>query len=367
MSQVGTPIKELAAGAWCDCLVTGAVQDFAPVLPDDEYLHPVAADAHFTTVETNLYGFNIPEADINCNIYVLWHPVLRTMSVHIWVLRGKRIVPHQLAADYFVEHLFLPAVENNADWSVTAGSSVFRIKIVRPLEEILIQVRDDSGNFALDLTCIAALPPVGRPGGHHFTQLLKTRGTLTLDGAHYAIDGHYMRDRSWGYNRPELAERTPPYRWMTGWFEGGSSFVIAWFDTGLLDDPEFGPHWNSVVDGPDASGANKWESGGPTPSLNLRSGWITTDGRIVPVTSLRFRTLTGGSSRFIVKAVEIEITDADGRVHLITGETQSMIPKLYWGNLSTNMHAMKLRMGEREGAGDLMDTYSGHHIARYGL
>ena len=363
----GIPIAELADGQWRDCLVTGTAQDFAPVLPEDDYLHRISPAAHFTAVETNLYGFNIPEADINANIYVLWHPALRTMSVHIWVLRGKRILPHQLAADYFVEYLYLPAIENNADWSVAAGSSNFRIRIVRPLEEILIQFSDDARNFALDLTCTAALPPVGRPGGHHFTQLLQTRGELTLGGVHYAINSHYMRDRSWGYNRPEQAERTPPYRWMTAWFDDGSSFVIAWLDTALLDDPEFGPHCNSLVEGPDSTGANKWESGGPTPSLNLRSGWIANEGRIVPVTSLRFRTLTGGASRFIVKAVELEITDAEGRVHLISGETQSMIPKMYWGNLTTNMHAMKLRMGDYTGNGDLMDSYSTYHLAKYGL
>jgi hypothetical protein len=364
---VGIAIADLKDGAWCDCLVAGTAQDFAPVLPEDDDLHPVSADAPFTTVETNLYGFNIPEADINCNIYVLWHPVLRTMWVQCWVLKGKRILPHQLAADYFVEHHYLPAVENGADWSLRMGSTQVSIKVVKALEEIHIQIADAPRNFALDLRCTAALPPVGRPGGHHFTQLLKTEGALTLDGAHHAIDGHYMRDRSWGYPRPEQAERAPPYRWMTGWFEGGCAFVIAWLETGLLEDPEFGPHWNAVVQGPDASGANKWESGGPTPSLNLRSGWIASDGRIIPVTSLRFRTLTGGNSRFIVKAVEIEITDAEGRVHRVTGETQSMIPKMYWGNLITYMHAMKLRMGEREGAGDLMDSYSGYHIAKYGL
>ncbi|RON37858.1 hypothetical protein [Pseudomonas brassicacearum] len=142
-------------------------------------------------------------------------------------------------------------------------------------------------------------------------------------------------------DRPEQAELTPPYRWMTAWFDDGSSFVIAWLDTALLDDPEFGPHWNSFVEGPDSSGANKWESGGPTPSLNLRSGWIANAGRILPVTSLRFRTLTGGESRFIAKAVELEITDAEWRIHRISGETQSMIPKMYWGNLTTNMHAMR--------------------------
>lgn len=319
--MVGTLVQDLKDGQWRDCLVTGAVQPFAPVLPEDDYLHPAPPDAHFTLIETNLYGFNIPEADINCNIYALWHPVLKVMWVQCWVLKGARVLPHQLAADYFIEHHYLPAVADNADWLVQMGSATLGITMVRPLEEMRIRITDQPRGFDLDLTCTAALPPVGRPGGHHFTQLLKTKGSLLLDGQKFAIDGHYMRDRSWGYNRPEQAERAPPYRWMTGWFGDDSAFVIAWLDTGLLDGAEFGPDWNALVEGPDASGANKWESGGPTPSLNLRSGWIAIEGRVVPVTQLRFRTLTGGDSRLLVKAVEIELTDAEGRVHRVRGET----------------------------------------------
>jgi hypothetical protein len=359
--MAGIAIADLADGTWRECEVTGEAQPFAPVLPEDDYLHPVVQAAHFTAIETNLYGFNIPEADINCNIYALWHPVLGTMWVQCWVTKGRRIQPHQLCADYFIEHHYLPAVADTSDWAVTLGSATLRITMVRPLEQMHIQIADAARGFALDLSCAAALPPVGRPGGHHFTQLLKTTGDLTLAGE------HYMRDRSWGYNRPEEAERAPPYRWMTGWFGDDCAFVIAWLDTGLLDEPEFGPQWNSRVAGPDAGGANKWESGGPTPSLNLRSGWIAKDGRVLPVTHLRFRTLTGGTSRFVVKAVEIELTDAEGGIHRIDGETQAMIPKMYWGNMITYMHMMRLRMGERTGGGDLMDTYSAWHIGRYGL
>ncbi len=365
MAELST--STLGDGVWRECFVTGDVLAFAPVLPEDDYLHPAPPNAHFTLVETNLYGFNIPEADINCNIYALWHPVLKTMWVQCWVVKGNRILPHQLAADYFIEHHYLPATDDNADWSVEMGSATLRVTMLRPLEAMHICIDDEKRAFSLDLHCAAALPPVGRPGGHHFTQLLKTSGALVLDGDKFNIDGHYLRDRSWGYNRPEEAERTPPYRWMTGWFGDGCAFVIAWLDTGLLDDPEFGPNWNTQIDGSEASGANKWESGGPTPSLNLRSGWIAIEGRIVGITQLRFRTLTGGDSRFLAKAVEIDITDAEGRVHQVSGETRSMIPKMYWGNLITYMHSMKLRMGTREGQGDLMDTYSTYHIGKYGL
>ncbi|GLR65488.1 hypothetical protein GCM10010909_01660 [Acidocella aquatica] len=357
----------LRDGAWKESSYRGEAVDFSAVAAGDDYLHLPAPDAHFTAIETNLYGFNIPEADIHCNIYVLWHHALNTMSVHIFVYRGARILAHQLEADYFLEHLYLPAVRDNADWTVQMGGCRVRMKVVRPLEEVHMWFDDPARGFALDLNCTGAMPPVGRPGGKHFTQLMKTSGQVTLDGEAYVINGFYMRDRSWGYNRPEQAERTPPYRWMTGWFGDDCGFVVAWLDTGMLEGREFGPHWNEVVAGPEASGANKWESGGKTPSLNLRSGWIARAGRPVPVVRMDVRTLFAEGSRLLVKGIELEIEDAQGSVHRITGTTRSMIPKMYWQNLLVYMHFMSLEYDGRRGDGDLMDSYATHHIRSFGL
>jgi hypothetical protein len=247
------------------------------------------------------------------------------------------------------------------------GSCAVHMQIVKPLDEMRIEIDDPQRDFSLHLQYRAAMPPVGRPGGHHFTQLMKTSGALTLDGRQYAIDGFYMRDRSWGYQRPEQPERTPPYRWITGWFGSDCSFVLAWIDTGLLDAEEFGPHWNQLVGGKDGAGGNKWESGGPTPSLNLRSGWFAVNGKPRPVVRLDVHTLLADDSRLLVKGIELEIEDAAGDIHHISGETTSMIPKMYWQTMLTYMHAMKLRCGDRSGNGDLMDTYSTYHIRKFGI
>ena len=181
---------------WKQSSYVGNTVDFAPILPEDDYFHPVAADANYTVVETELFGFNIPAEDIQCNIYMLWHPVLKTMSVHIFVYRGARILRHHLDSDYFVEQLYLPTVEDFSNFSVQMGSCAVRFKVVKPLDEILIEFDDPQRNFNLHLKYNAALPPVGRPGGKHFTQLMKTSGNVTLDGSRYIIDGLYMRDRS---------------------------------------------------------------------------------------------------------------------------------------------------------------------------
>ena len=352
---------------WKQSSYAGAAVDFSTILPQDDYLHPVASDAHFTSVETYLCGFNIPHEDINCNIYLLWHPVLRTMSMHCFVYRGARMLPHQLAADYFVDQQFLPMGDDDREFSLAMGACAVHIKIGQPLDAMSIEIDDPQRDFALSLNYSAAMPPVGRPGGHHFTQLMKTSGALTLDGRNYTIDGFYMRDRSWGYQRPEQPERTPPYRWITGWFGADSGFVLAWIDTGLLDAEEFGPNWHRLVGGKDGAGENKWESGGATPSLNLRSGWFAVNGKPRPVVRLEVRTLQADESKLLVKGIELEIEDAEGEVHHVTGETTSMIPKMYWQTMLTYMHAMKLRCGDRSGNGDLMDTYSTYHIRRYGL
>ena len=352
---------------WRQSRYLGTAVDFAPVLPEDDYLHPVAADAHYSTVETYLCGFNIPAQEINCNIYILWHHALKTVSMHVFVYRGKTILPHQLAADYFVDQQFMPVGGGDREFEFVMGSCTARMKIVSPLDEMQIDIDDPLKKFALRLNYRAAMPPVGRPGGHHFTQLMKTSGSLKLDGRDYGIDGFYMRDRSWGYQRPEQPERTPPYRWMTGWFDTDKAFVVAWIDTGMLDGDEFGPNWNRVIAGDDATGKNKWESGGPTPSLNLRSGWFAVNGTPRPVVRMDVRTLFADNSRLLVKGIELEIEDADGGVHHVSGETQSMMPKMYWQTMLTYMHCMNLRCGDRSGNGDLMDTYSTYHIRRFGL
>lgn len=352
---------------WKASRYQGAAVPFAPITPADEYLHSATAEPHFTDIETNLYGFNIPEADIQSNIYVLWHPLLRTMSIQVFVYRGRRTLPHQLAADYYQEHQYLPAVTDNADWRVQMGSCSVHMQILQPLDQILIEIEDPKRRFALRLRYDAAMPPVGRPGGKHFTQLMKTSGELTLNGEHYRIDGYYVRDRSWGYRRPEEAECTPPYRWMTGWFGADCGFVVAWMDTGLLESPEFGPDWNRLVAGPEASGANKWESGGKTPSLNLRSGWFAVEGTARPIIRMQVRTLCAEPSQLQVKAIELELEDDRGEIHGIRGNVLSLIPKLYWQNLLVYMHCVQLTYSERSGHGDLMDTYSNYHISRFGI
>jgi hypothetical protein len=82
---------------------------------------------------------------------------------------------------------------------------------------------------------------------------------------------------------------------------------------------------------------------------------------------LDVRTRFAQGSRLLVEAIELQIEDDRGGVHRVSAQTTSMIPKMYWQNLLTYMHAVSLSYDGRSGHGDLMDTYSTHHIRAVGL
>ena len=63
---------------------------FAPVRPEDEFLHPVPPGAGYAHTETSYWGFCVPERRLMAEIYIWFHPVLGTMSAGILIFTGKR-------------------------------------------------------------------------------------------------------------------------------------------------------------------------------------------------------------------------------------------------------------------------------------
>lgn len=337
---------------------TGAAVPFAPVLAEDDLLHPCEGEAPFTRIETYLLGFNITEQAINCNIYMLWHPVLGCMSAHIFVTQGAVTYRHQLEAPYFNEHLYLPAASGPGLFELRLGSCNARIAIEEPLRRIAMHFADAERDFRLDLVSEAALPPVGRPGGKHFTQLMRNRGSLRLSGQDFAIDGFYMRDRSWGYERPEGAEAAPPYRWITGWNAAGDGMVIAWLDTEMMGDAY--ADWRGETQG--ARAANKWEHGGVTPGVTLRSGWISKGGAVRAVRSAHIACERDPSDPRLTRSLVLQVTDELGDTHAIRGSVRQSYPKMYWQTMLTWMHMVEFDWDGVPGHGDLMDTFSHWHF-----
>lgn len=336
----------------------GAIVPFAPIGPGDDLLHLAEPTAPYTRIETYLLGFNIPEHAINCNIYLLWHPMLGCMSAHIFVTHGALTYRHQLEASYFNEHQYMPAAEGPGVFALQLGACEARIAVEEPLRKLAIRFVDRERDFLVDFMSEAALPPVGRPGGKHFTQLMRNRGVLRLSGEEFVIDGFYMRDRSWGYERPEGAEAAPPYRWITGWNAKGDGMVIAWLDTEMMGD-DFA-HWRAETRGERA--ANKWEHGGATPGVTLRSGWISSWGQVRAVRAVRVECEGDAADRRLTSSIMLRVTDETGEVHTISGHVRQSYPKMYWQTMLTWMHMVEFDWDGVPGHGDLMDTFSHWHF-----
>ena len=63
---------------------------FGPVTPADEFLHAIAPDGGYASTETSYWGFCVPERNLMAEIYLWFHPALRTMSAGILLWRGMR-------------------------------------------------------------------------------------------------------------------------------------------------------------------------------------------------------------------------------------------------------------------------------------
>src|SRR6516165_8758128 len=62
---------------------------------------------------------------------------------------------------------------------------------------------------------------------------MHAEGELVLRGERVPVDGHVVRDRSWGELRPEAHNPGPAYNWVTTVVEDGT-FA---FNLGSIDDP----------------------------------------------------------------------------------------------------------------------------------
>ena len=189
------------------------------IAPEDEDFHPVAPDHNFTASETNYFGFSIPEHNINCEIYMWVHPRFAVAAGGVFIYQG--IKSQTLAAEYHNYFAYQPMPANGLDYELPVG---LKVKVEEPLKRVRISYADDEAQTAFEVTLTGIAPPVGRPGGGHFTQSCVTSGHLTLRGKSYAIDGTFSRDHSWTHERPEVRRRIPPLTWMVGVFGDDLAF-----------------------------------------------------------------------------------------------------------------------------------------------
>jgi hypothetical protein len=320
-----------------------ALSTFGTVTDKDEYLHGDGPDGDALT-ETWYWGFNIPEAKINCYAYCWVHPNLGVVSAGLFIYQG--IKAQHLAAELFDMPAFLSAgvVGDGADIQVPNG---LRMNVIDPLKHIHMTYHDPIRETEVDVHLTAVDEPVVRANGKHFEQVMSARGRLVLRGERHDVDSYHVRDRSWSELRPEDHNPAPPYNWVTGVFDDG-----AWaFNVGSLDDPAHNPHWLERY---------------PVPADKaFKDGWVRRDGRTIRLTHASKRVeREPGTLR--PTHISIEMHDAEGGVHHVTGQIIAGLPWGGWHNMNCHLGLVRWELDDRVGWGDSMDVQWNDYVWRYG-
>lgn len=282
--------------------------------PEDEFLHPPPASNSYRASESNYLGFNIPEHQINAELYVWFHPVLRVMSTSIYIYRGLK--GSTLECEYVKDFRYLPFPTHGIeDFSIEEAG--IRYKVLEPMKSMLIEHQDPKDDVSFTLRYDAIMPAAVRPGGFHFTQAVKTSGELNLRGKKYTINGFFSRDRSWGQERSEDGLRIPPLSWSVGVIDE----TFAFHSMGM-DSPELNPHW--------------LERYPLHPGHNLCWGYVYRDEQTFALTGLRQFT-NGEADGFLPRSIEMELTDAGGQKHEFYGVVTARYPWLSWPQMTAYM------------------------------
>lgn len=283
---------------------------FGKGVPADERFHkPWPADAPYELIETSYFGFSIPEADINAEIYHWTHPKFGLTSGGLFLMQG--IKDNQIEALYSNWLNYMPMPDDMTDCTYANG---IRVKMAEPFRRWEIGYDDADTDTHLRLTVTAIMPPAFRPVGGHFTQAMRTEGELILRGARYPIDGFHTRDRSWGDPRSERKMDPPPAGWHVAVFSEDLAFHDMSFESPELN-PAIGARYPGYEDG-----------------KNLLWGYVWKDGALRGVTSTRTRTEFGVRG-IGPTVVDLEITDETGEVHELHGEVTACLLFAFWPNL----------------------------------
>lgn len=305
-------------------------QGFAPAKPTDEFLHPVSSEADHTLSETSYFGFNVPEANIDCEIYHWFHPNLRVTSGGLMIFQGHKRLTTQ--ADYFDYRNFLPYPDG--DIGNIEFPTGIRIKVIKPLELIEITFRAPDGAAAFDLECRAIMPAAGRIDGTHFVQAMKCTGELTLRGTRHKIDSYFTRDRSYCLPRSEEPHAVGPLTWGAAVFGSNLAFHFVGADSDELT--EQGVRW----------------------------GYVWCDGTLRKLVRMRKRTLRSADGT-TQSGAEIDLEDGEGALWRLRATCVALMPMPFWPNMVTNLGLMRYELADgRVGYGDFQDVQFGHFLRK---
>jgi hypothetical protein len=303
-------------------------EGFIELATDAELLHIAPQDpSDYTLSETSYFGFNVPEADIDCEIYAWFHPNLGVATGGIMIFQGYKTMAGQ--AEYLDYRNFLPMPQGDID-DVHYPTGV-HVRVIDPLKLIKIDFASPDGQTTVDLTCRAIMPPAGRTDGKHFVQAMKCDGELVLRGERHTIDSYFTRDRSFLLPRSEEPHPVLPLSWVAAVFGDDLAFHAVGADSDEV-----------------AASALRW-------------GYVWRDGRVRAVTAMRKKTLRAGNGIWPT-GVEMELVDSAGETYVLRGEGRAMLPMPFWPNMITNLTLTRWEYDGRVGYGDYQDVQFGHSL-----
>lgn len=308
----------------------------------DEFLHPEEnrLAEHVSTLENQYFGITAPQHNIHGLMYLTCHPNLKVISGGVWVWQGFK--PHWLSSEIFDWHEFMSedALSNDlGDYTLNNG---LRSQMLEPGKRFRVSYEDPARENKIDIEYEAAMPPVMFSSNLHFEQGMKTKGEVVLRGKRYEVDWYTVRDRSWGQPREETLQNIPTCTWMSGCFDDNTFFNCTAFD-----HPKHVKKWKGVIDIP-AENA-------------FKAGWIHVNGENILLVDCVKKTIHNPDNLY-PERIELEMTDANGDVHVINGDAVAGCRLNTWKNMMNPVCLMEWKYDGKTGYGDAQDIQSSNLI-----
>jgi hypothetical protein len=306
------------------------------VTPADELMHWECCEEteHPGLVETQWFGFSVPEHDIDVLTYLWAHPNIKLISGGVWGWQG--IKRDTLASEMFDMQNFIPdELVREGDLDDYRLDCGYRVEILEPLQKVRIRYDDESRRNSFDVTLTAIMPPAPVASGKHFDQAVRTEGKLLLRGKPYEVNGFHMRDRSWGETRPETARAVPPIYYSVPVF--GEDLVVH---VTAVDDPDRDPAWRGMF---------SWDG---EMAAEYNRGWIWRDGELFAVEEVSVQTAWDAATGHVT-GQSIELTDSGGRELEVRGTVTAACPWHTYPNMRAEICLTRWECEGRTGWGDL--------------
>ena len=220
------------------------------------------------------------------------------------------------------------------------------IEVLEPLQRIRLRHRDPDREVSFEVLYEAAMPPMGRPNGHHLVQVMRTTGALNLYGEKIPIDSYFTRDRSWGAERFETPMDVPPVTWMTGNASPELAFHLVAFD-----DPDAGPEWRDAYDR-------------PAPGDNLMWGFVRRGGHTRSITSV-YKLTHRGSDGVTPERFDVRIRDSEGEILELSGQVHAQAPWATWQNVVVWYSLTRWQIDGQEAWGDCQDIQYNRYVHQF--